>query len=164
MVRIVCFACLLMFSIAYDGIGQVPSINQYNLTWNKQSKNSSESMPVGGGSIGANVWVENNDILLYAAQGNWFDENNQLLKAGRLRIHISPETFSERGFSQTLNLEKGHILIKGKNKGIETSILIWIDVFHPNLHIDVASNKPCTVSVNYETWSCLLYTSDAADD
>ena len=34
-------------------------LNDYNIVWNSQSQNSSESMPCGGGDIGLNVWVEN---------------------------------------------------------------------------------------------------------
>jgi hypothetical protein len=30
----------------------------YNVVWTSQSKNSSESMPCGGGGVGLNVWVE----------------------------------------------------------------------------------------------------------
>jgi hypothetical protein len=33
--------------------------DSYNFVWNSQSRNSSESMPCGGVSIGLNVWVEN---------------------------------------------------------------------------------------------------------
>lgn len=29
-----------------------------NVVWNTSSRNSSESMPCGGGDIGMNVWVE----------------------------------------------------------------------------------------------------------
>ena len=36
-----------------------------NLVWNTQSRNASESMPCGGGDIGMNVWVENDDVLFY---------------------------------------------------------------------------------------------------
>ena len=37
---------------------QIPVLDNYNQVWNTQSNNSSESMPLGGGDIGLNVWVE----------------------------------------------------------------------------------------------------------
>lgn len=37
-------------------------IDQYNVVWTSQSKNSGESMPVGGGDIGLNVWLEDGDL------------------------------------------------------------------------------------------------------
>ena len=33
--------------------------DSYNVVWTTQSRNSSESMPLGGGDLGLNVWVEN---------------------------------------------------------------------------------------------------------
>ena len=33
----------------------MPLLNQYNVVWTRQSKDSSESMPVGGHDIGLNV-------------------------------------------------------------------------------------------------------------
>ncbi|GAH13865.1 unnamed protein product, partial [marine sediment metagenome] len=56
-----------------------------NVVWSSQSKDSSESMPVGGGDIGLNVWVENNELLFYIARSGTFDENNEFLKLGRVR-------------------------------------------------------------------------------
>ncbi len=37
-------------------------------------------MPLGGGDVGLNVWVENNEILFYIGQSGTLDENNQMLK------------------------------------------------------------------------------------
>ncbi|WP_302821982.1 DUF5703 domain-containing protein, partial [Parabacteroides goldsteinii] len=39
--------------------------DMYNITWEQPSLNASESMPLGGGDIGCNVWVESGDILFY---------------------------------------------------------------------------------------------------
>jgi len=39
----------------------IPQPDRYNVVWTSQSKNSGGSMPVGGGGIGLNVWVENGD-------------------------------------------------------------------------------------------------------
>jgi len=43
-------------------------LQAYNPYWTTQSKNSSESMPCGGGDIGMNVWVENDEVLLYISR------------------------------------------------------------------------------------------------
>ena len=41
--------------------GNLTWLEQYNVIWTSQSKNSGESMPVSGGDIGLNVWVENDE-------------------------------------------------------------------------------------------------------
>lgn len=71
--------CLVMTS-AYSG----PT----DYIWTEQSKNSSESMPCGGGDVGLNVWVENDELFFYISRSGTFDENNTLLKQGRIRIRL----------------------------------------------------------------------------
>ena len=78
------FVIILFFS--GELLGQKFDLKQYNLAWNTQSKNSSESMPCGGGDIGLNVWTENGEILFYMSRSGAFDENNVFPKFGRVRL------------------------------------------------------------------------------
>lgn len=39
-------------------------LDQYNIVWESQSKDAGESMPLVGGDIGRNVWVENGDTVI----------------------------------------------------------------------------------------------------
>ena len=65
------FAQLPAMAAAKDGPGDEGSsavsdlIDQYNVVRTTPSKNAGESMPVGGGDVGINVWVENNELLFY---------------------------------------------------------------------------------------------------
>jgi hypothetical protein len=70
------FSSLLLSSLLFAQT----ELDQCNIVWNSQSKNSGESMPCGGGDIGLNVWVENNELLFYIAKSGTFDENNTLGK------------------------------------------------------------------------------------
>src|SRR5688572_21564287 len=72
----------------------------YNIVWTTQSKNASESMPCGGGDIGMNIWVENGELLIYIARSGNFDENNALLKSGRVRVKLFPNPFNGQQFRQ----------------------------------------------------------------
>lgn len=67
-----------------------------NVIWNTPSRNSSESMPCGGGDIGMNIWVEEGDIMFYVSRSGTFDENNCLLKQGRIRLRLSPNPLKIR--------------------------------------------------------------------
>lgn len=129
-------------------------IDQYNVSWNTQSKNSSESMPLGGGDIGCNVWVENGDILFYMSRSGTFDENNTMLKLGRIRIQLDPNPFAgeEIIFKQELNLREGCVYITGENKEVEATLKLWVEVFRPEIHVDIESSVPVTVKSTYETW------------
>ncbi|MDO5446898.1 MAG: DUF5703 domain-containing protein [Prevotellaceae bacterium] len=116
-------------------------------TWTTQSQNSSESMPCGGHDVGMNVWVEDGDLLFYLSKSGLFDENNTLLKAGRIRLHIDGNPFASN-FSQTLRLDDGAIYIKGAG----TSIRLWADVFSPVVFLEINGTKKSNVTLSYESW------------
>lgn len=137
------FIYVLFVALSMNGYSQ-PA----DFTWTTPSKNSSESMPCGGGSIGMNVWVENGDILFYLSRSGAFDENNTLLKQGRVRIKLFPALDCGEGFRQTLHLNDGYVEITDGKKTVE----IWADVFKPVVHVDVKANKAVTMEATYENW------------
>ncbi|MHC4620084.1 MAG: DUF5703 domain-containing protein [Planctomycetota bacterium] len=129
-------------------------VDGYNVVWHSQSKNVRESMPVGGGDIGLNVWVENNELLFYIGRSGTFDENNHMLKLGRVRLRLDPNPFSESGeFRQELKMRQGYVEIKGKNPGIaKATVKVWVEVFRPVIHVDIKGDVPTKVEAQYEGW------------
>ena len=136
----------LLFSLALSLTARDYTPRDY--VWTTQSRNSSESMPCGGHNIGMNVWVEQGDILIYLSQSGWFDENNTLLKAGRLRLHFDGQPLDKSDFEQRLCLDQGAIFVRGG--GME--VRIWADVFDPSVFIDMKSKTARTATVSYENW------------
>jgi hypothetical protein len=120
-----------------------------DFTWTSPSRNSSESMPCGGGDTGLNVWVENGDLFFYVARSGSFDENNTLLKQGRFRIRLTPNPFTNASdFHQTLKVNDGYVEITAR----ETKIQLWADVFKPVIHVEIQDKKTVTCEVRYESW------------
>lgn len=146
------FILFVLFLMLWDVHLMAQSISDYNIVWNTQSQNSSESMPCGGGDIGMNVWVENGDVLFYFSRSGTFDENNTLLKLGRIRVRLTPNPFEGNDFTQELKLEDGHIIIKGKNNKISSDIRIWADVFNPIINVDISNNRSLKTEIFYENW------------
>ncbi|MDX1284976.1 MAG: DUF5703 domain-containing protein, partial [Draconibacterium sp.] len=128
--------------------------DDYNITWTTQSLNSSESMPLVGGDIGCNVWVENGDLLLYVQRSGSLSENGEYFKMGRFRIQLNPNPFTEENsFKQELKLEDGYIEIETKTGDKEiANVNLWVDVFNPLVHIDVETDDATKVTVSYESW------------
>ena len=127
-------------------------LDNCDIVWNTQSKNSGESMPCGGGDVGLNVWVENNELFFYIAKSGTFDENNALLKLGRVRIRLSPNPFEGKNFRQQLILKEGYVRIHASGGQVNTTISLWVDVFKPVVHVEIENNKPVTTEVTYENW------------
>ena len=115
--------------------------------WTTQSKNSSESMPLGGGDVGLNVWVENDDLLFYICRSGSYDEHNTLLKAGRVRLEIEGGV-ADAPFRQVLRLGKSAMEVHLQG----AVITLWVDAFEPVIHAEVVSPKAVSCRVSYESW------------
>ena len=129
-------------------VGSHAAAQPRDYEWTTPSRNSSESMPCGGGDVGMNVWVEQGDVLFYLSRSGCFDENNTLLKLGRFRISLSPGLDMKR-FRQILHLNDGYVEVTDGS----VSLQLWADVQKPVVHIDM--NSPArrqVMAVTYESW------------
>ncbi len=136
----------------FQTYAQSPALATNNITWTTQSQNASESMPCGGGDIGLNVWAENGDVLCYIARSGTFDENNSLLKLGRVRLRLSPNPFDKGTFKQELALQTGDVTLTGTVGKTTTQVHVWVDVFKPVIHLEVSSSAKLTAEATYESW------------
>jgi hypothetical protein len=124
--------------------------SNYNVIWESQSKNSSESMPVGGYDIGCNAWVEDGSIYYYFGRSNGFDENNALLKSGRIKVDINPNPFVT--FRQELKLKNGYVIISGEDGDLRINARLWSETDRPLIHFEIESNREVTVTAEYQNW------------
>lgn len=146
-----------LFVSQKQAISQHTQLKAYNIIWTEQSKNASESMPLVGGDIGCNVWVENGDILMYIQRSGSLSENGEFLKLGRIRLLLNPNPFThEASFRQELKLSDGFIEIesccKDGEKELKTLIKLWVEIDRPIVHIDVDADSDINVEAVYENW------------
>lgn len=107
-------------------------------------------MPIGNGSLAANVWTEaSGDLVLLISSPDAWTEMGKLVKLGRVRIRLTPNPFVDGdGFTEVLHLEDGAIEIhKGSNR-----VRIWIDANHPAIHVEAHTEHPAVLQVTLETW------------
>lgn len=128
--------------------------NNYKIVFNTPSINETGNVPIGNGSLGSNVWVEENgDLLLYLSRNDSHSELQRLLKLGRIRISFSESPFFKRKpFRQELNLKEGILKIVAGKKGEELNLKIFIDANSPVMYISGYSEKPVQVKVTLENW------------
>ena len=108
--------------------------------------------PAGGGDIGLNVWVEKNEIYAYISRSGTFDENNTLLKLGRVKLKLTPNPFDGGTFKQELILKDGYVQITGTKGKLTAQVNVWVDVFNPVIHFDVKANQKITTAASYQSW------------
>jgi hypothetical protein len=125
-------------------------VSQNDVAWRTLGTNENDSMPIGNGDLAANVWTEQNgDLVVLLAKADAWSENCQLLKPGRMRVHLEPNPFTgATNFTQVLRLENASIEIKS---GANVARL-WVDANHPVLHAETHLEKPVALQVNLELW------------
>jgi alpha-L-fucosidase 2 len=125
-------------------------IKDYKLVWNTLGNDCNDSMPLGNGDIGLNVWTEQNgDIVFYIAKTNSLDEYCKLYKLGRIRLSTTPNLILEgQSFSQILDIENGRIIIKND----KISVCIWVSSNYPEVHVDFQSDQDVSVVSSAELW------------
>jgi hypothetical protein len=139
--------------VGRDVRGQNNELVRYNVVWSTQSTSAADSMPLAGGVLGLNVWVEQNDLLFLIGSPNCMDDNGMQTKLGLIRVHLPP-TILDNKFRQELDLSKSEIRVNETTKGGESiSISLWCDVNKPVIHLKATSDKAIDVAVSYETWS-----------
>lgn len=128
-------------------------IDDFNVIWNMQSENSAGSMPLVGGNMGCNIWVENNDLLFYFSSPGARDENGALLKFGRVRINFTPDIFQNAQFEQKLNLKDGAVYIETHSpEHGHSKIKLWVEMNRPVIHSEIESDQPLKIIAAYENW------------
>jgi hypothetical protein len=84
-------------------------------------------------------------------------ELGKLDKLGRLRIHLSPNTFTDsREVSQLLHLDDGSIELTSERN----TVRIWVDANHPALHIEMKLEHPAIMKAKLELWPTTAHPYD----
>ncbi len=130
-------------------------VSRYNLEWTTPSVKQDDSMPLGNGEVGLNLWMENErDLVFYISRVGAYADNSTTMKLGRIRITFPEGTFTVSDFSQVLDLSTGSIQIESGNADKKVSLEVWIDANSPVIHVEGNSASAIPVSVAYELdWS-----------
>lgn len=143
-------ASLFLLGLMTFHLAAQPTLDSYHIKWTSPSENALGSMPVGGHDVGCNVWVENGSIYFYFGRSNSFDENNALLKSGRIKVTFSPNPFDT--FTQELKLANGYVDIIGQDGELKVSSRLWVEVGRPEIHLEIVSSKDIEVKAEYQNW------------
>ena len=127
------------------------SLSTYDVKFDSLGRYSANSMPLGNGDIGLNVWTEQNgDVLFYISKSDAWEEANNLVKVGRVRVSLSPNPFvGVKTFQQVLKLKDGEIQV---SDGAETILRVWVDANHPVVRVQVSSSKPLSLKATLDPW------------
>jgi len=145
-VRVFAVAALL----AFPSFGQAPP-GDYRVTWTAPGKDYNDSMPIGNGDLGLNLWTEENgDVVFLLDKTDAWTENSQLVKLGRVRVKFDASPFRAGPlFRQILLPKQGSIELHGT---AGASLLVWVDANAPVVHLEMKSGRPVKMQATAEIW------------
>lgn len=133
-------------------------LDSYNVSWNVPGPTAMESMPIGNGDIGLNVWTEpNGDVSFYIGKSDSLGEKSWetkgLMKVGGFRLSMNPSKLpSGAPFVQLLKLRESEILITEGTGGDALQIRVWVDANHPVIRVEAKSDSPVSYKVSLINW------------
>ncbi|MHC4676996.1 MAG: DUF5703 domain-containing protein, partial [Planctomycetota bacterium] len=153
-VLLILFVCVGMWAVAGVAEGARDPLGQYNVVWERPSKDSSGSMPIGNGDIGLNVWVEEDgDLLFYISKTDLWSENARLMKLGKVRVKVRPNQFRKgMAFKQTLKLRQGEIEITGGAAEQKVRLRVWVDANQQVIRVEAESKQAFNIEAHLEVW------------
>ena len=123
-----------------------------DIIWTSIGETAAGSMPIGDGTLGANVWVESNgDLVLLLSHTDAFSEAERLLKLGRVRISCDPP-LEVASFVQRMSFAENAITITTGVDGSEASLRVTTDAAFSALHVQLQSARPRQITATLECW------------
>jgi len=152
-IRKITFIAGILFLTNF-GVFSQTDIDKYNVVWLSPGKNASDSMPIGNGEVGVNLWVqEDDDLQFYISRTDAWSEACRLLKLGKIRIGLSPNPFVKGlPFKQELKLKDGIIEITAGEKNKSVKLTFFVDAMSPVIYLKGESESPVEVTATFETW------------
>jgi len=124
-------------------------IDKYDVVWTTPSVDARGSMPLGNGEVTVNAWVEaDHGLRFLIGRSDSFSEIGRVLKAGQIRVALSPNPFASETFSQHLHLRDGYIEITGD----KVDLKLFLDPDRPVIYVEGHSATPVTATVEVEDW------------
>ncbi|MGN0538932.1 MAG: DUF5703 domain-containing protein [Candidatus Fimenecus sp.] len=101
-------------------------ISSYDFKYKGLMKSSMDSIPLGNGDLGANIWASGNEINILLSKTDAFSRLHRLLKTGYIKLRFQDGVLNEN-LDFHLVLEEGILKISNENIRAE----IYADAFEP---------------------------------
>ena len=133
-------------------------VSQYDEVWTDSADLETQSMPLGNGDLTLMVWLERSsgDLLYYAQTASAYEENGQLLKLIRGRLHLAAadnsSTAPPSAVQHRLHLLNASQTLQYSLGGVQVSALVWVDRWRQVAHFNVSTSAAVQAVNSVEMW------------
>jgi hypothetical protein len=130
-------------------------LRRFDVAWDRPGSDAQDSMPLGNGDIGLNVWTEQatGSICFYIGKTDAWDETGRLLKLTKVRVKLDPNPFlAGAPFLQKLNLAEGAIEIAAGKGADEVRLRLRVDAGLPLIRLEGMVPETMTITAGIEPW------------
>lgn len=137
--------------VLIDGRWLEQALSAYDPAWRDPGSGEMDSVPLGNGDVGANVWInEKGEVEFYISKTDAFDNNGRLIKIGKVVVSLSNNPFvAGSEFFWRLHLNEATIEINGKDN---TKLVMWIDANHPSIEMSISGDVAFSAKVRIDPW------------
>jgi hypothetical protein len=124
-----------------------------DVIWDSPGNHSRDSMPLGNGDIGINVWTDSTGVIrLYIGKSDAWSSFASLLKIGRLALDLSPNPLTQANeFSQHLDIHTGRLIIT-TGPPWSFKLTLWVDAHQPVIRMEISAQRPLRATITAEPW------------
>jgi alpha-L-fucosidase 2 len=161
--------------MGYPSAGQDrPAVtpDSFDVSWDTPGPGSAQSMPIGNGDIGLNVWTAaNGDLVFYISKTDawggetdpamdpWMKQGGVLMKLGAVRLSLHPAPLLpdshsrvDAAFRQVLRLRDGEVLVREGEGAGAVLLRVWVDANNPVIRVEAKSGHPLSLTVDLDDW------------
>lgn len=126
-------------------------VSATNITWTSPSLGSEEAMPIGNGSLLANIWTEKGgDVRVSLAHSS--NPEGPVRSIGSLRFQLDPSLkTSPDAFRQMLRFNYAEVVVKNIREAQGASYSFFVDATRDILHLQFRSTIPVPLKVFLDT-------------
>ena len=139
-------------------------VSIFNVTKEGLFASEKESFPIGNGDLGANVWMDQNEVLnVLLSKTDSISEATRLLKIGLVQIRFDRPLFSDNNCAKSvLDLRDGTVTVTNQDE----SVCIQIAAFRnrPLYGIRMKSKMPIKMTAKPVIWRTEERIIDKEDD
>ena len=134
------------------GVASAQDLDTYDVVWRTPCSGPEQSMPIGNGEVGCNVWCTADGVVHgYVARTDSFSEASRLLKLGEFVLHTGARG-AELFFEQRLCLREGCVRVTLGERQARVVVTVFVDSEQDVVHLAVDDPNGSNPRLYLRSW------------